>query len=757
MAKLSKYQTLQKKMMSQTKPLFALKEGKELCEQLSNGYNEYLRFDRFESTSMDVTWIKQIEDCIPELNDIVSDPKKTIQTLSEVVEVEKAKKTSSESVQHLASHTQFVKKVDEDGNITPSKILTIYNDDFYAIYENKFIATLIRRLFLFVEKRYDYIVNQATMRNVELLYFKNRTIIDGSEIEIETRIKYSMPTAESTEEKMKDFLKRIDNIRTYLRFFSGSEFMKLLHRERDVRNPILQTNIIRKNPKYRKCFHLWQFLNSYMESGVEIKVEEKYSQLDKTQLDEINKVLAMNFLALKGSDAPKEVSKNRIYRPRILKTYDDEMFNPDVNFDGPIEFVRVDEKYRSFNEKLKNLDIHPTKAMQQYMKEDYDENKVKRQLNKENDALLKRKEQDYKRYQKEQEKLLEKEQEDEQMISDLAEQQIQEEQEAALQPYRDALANKGETDEIILPERPEPVPEPEPVIEEEPVVEEEQPLEEETPVEEQPVEEQPEEEVIPEEPEQVEEPQPEEQVEETPVEEVPEEEPVQEEQPQEPESEPEVEEQPMVEEPVEEEPVKKGRGGARPGAGRPRKDQPVEEQPEEEQPQEKKQRGGARPGAGRPRKVVDEESQPIEEEDAPKKQRGGARPGAGRPRKVVEEQPVEEEEPVAQEEEPIVEEQPVIEEPVVEEPVVEEETPIEEEVPVEEEIPEEEPVEEVQEEEELAEEEPEPEPEPEPVARPKPMSKKEQRLARKAEREEKQAKVLNVKSSRAGKKFGRKK
>ena len=56
--------------------------------------------------------------------------------------------------------------------------------------------------------------------------------------------------------------------------------------------------------------------------------------------------------------------------------------------------------------------------------------------------------------------------------------------------------------------------------------------------------------------------------------------------------------------------------------------------------------------------------------------------------------------------------------------------------------------------------EPEPvieEPKPQPVARPKPMSKKEQRLARKEEREAKQAKVLNVKSSRAGKKFGRRK
>ena len=167
MAKLSKYQILQKKLMSQTTKLFDLKDAQELFNSLSNGQNSYLRFDRFESSSMDMTWIKQIEDCIPDLNEIVSNPKKTIQTLAEVVEVEKVKKTSRESVQHLASHSQFVKSIDEEGNVTPSKILNVYNDDFYAIYENKFIATLVRRLFVFVEKRYDFIIHQATLRDVE--------------------------------------------------------------------------------------------------------------------------------------------------------------------------------------------------------------------------------------------------------------------------------------------------------------------------------------------------------------------------------------------------------------------------------------------------------------------------------------------------------------------------------------------------------------------------------------------------------------
>lgn len=633
MAKLSKYQTLQKRLMSQTTRLFDSKDGSELYAALSHGQNSYLRFDRFESSSMDMTWVRQIEDCMPDLNDIVSNPKRTIQTLSEVVEVEKVKKTSRESVQHLASHTQFVKSIDEEGNVTPSKILNVYNDDFFAIYENKFIATLVRRLFIFVEKRYQYILTQATLRDVELLYFKNKTNIDGSEIEIETRIRYSKPALESAAEKMTEMLKRIDDIRRYLRFFANSEFMKILHRERDVRNPILQTNIIRKNPKYRKCYHLWQFLNSYMEAGVEVKVEEHYSKLTQEELDEINKVLVMNFLALKGRDAPKEEVKPKIYRPRILKTYDDETFNPGPKFGGPVEFIRVDDKYRQYKEGLKDLNPHPTKAYQEYMKDEYADNKARREETKQVDSLLKRKEQEYKKYEKEQQKLLIKEEEDLQMISDLAEQKIVEEQEEKLQPFRDLLAGKGHQKDIV-PEEPAVSPESEPVEEVQKEQSQEEPLKKKRGGARPGAGRKPKAKAV-EEPVRVIEPEP----------------------------------------TVEERPIKKGRGGWRLGAGR--KPKPIEERPV------KGQWGGARTGAGRKPKVREE--QPMVEEPV-KKQRGGARPGAGRKPKPRDEQPV-----VAIES----------------------------------------------------------------VALPKPASKKEQRLARKAAREERQAKILNVNSSRKGKKFGR--
>ncbi|MCB9498247.1 MAG: hypothetical protein H6688_02165, partial [Erysipelotrichaceae bacterium] len=192
----SKYQKLQRKFVNRTKSIFDEKNGRDILDTISRGKNSYLRMDRYESSFMDLSWIKEVEDCIPELEQIVNNPRRVIATTSDVVAVEKARKTTNESVIHLASHTQFVKEVKDDGEVIPSKILNISNEDYFIIYENKFIATLIRHLLSFVEKRYQYIVNFAPLKDAEVLYMKSNSIIDGCEAEIETKIRFTKPPSD---------------------------------------------------------------------------------------------------------------------------------------------------------------------------------------------------------------------------------------------------------------------------------------------------------------------------------------------------------------------------------------------------------------------------------------------------------------------------------------------------------------------------------------------------------------------------------
>ncbi|MCR5332767.1 MAG: hypothetical protein K6E11_01945 [Bacilli bacterium] len=439
----SKYRKLERSYASKSKKLYSSNDGKELLDIISSGRNKYLRLDRFESSAMDMTWIKQIEDCIDPLGDIVNNPKKTIQTLTEVVQVEKVKKIGIETVQHLSSHTQFIKTIDENGDVTPSKLLNVYNDDFYAIYENRFIATLIRHLLIFVEKRYQFVLQNATLSDVGVLYMKNHTEHDGAVIDIETKVRYSRPAEAVAIDKLKGYLKRIEDIRKYLKFYANTEFMKILRRERDVRNPILQTNIIRKNPKYHKCYLLWLFINRFKEAGIEVKVEENYSELSEEQIREINETMCSSFLLLRGKDmSPRTEKSKKAYKPVFMKTYDDEIYKP-MDYKGPIEYIRVDDKYREYSESLHVVEPHPTKQRKAYDKEKYDDNKARRVKKAEVDALLKRKEKEKAIYEENEKLALEREIARDKYVEEKAEQEIREEAIAKVEKAREKLVGKA--------------------------------------------------------------------------------------------------------------------------------------------------------------------------------------------------------------------------------------------------------------------------------------------------------------------------
>lgn len=478
--KLSKYQKLQRKYVSKTKSLYTSKDGQELSTILANGENSYLKFNRFESSSMDMAWIKRIIDCIPQISEIIANPKKTIQTLAEVVQVEKVKKIGSETVQHLSSHTQFIKTVDENGEVTPSKLLNIYSDDFYAIYENKFVATLIRKLLVFVEKRYEFIMNSATMSDVSLLYMKNHTQVDDTVIDIETKVRYSHPADASAAERMRGYIKQIEDIRKYLKFYMHSEFMNILRREKDVRNPILQTNIIRKNPKYHKCYLLWLFIERYRESGIEVKVEENYANLQPDEIKELNQVMCANFLTLKGKDITRKTTKKlKVYKPKILSTYDDVIYKP-AYYDGPVEYVRVDDKYRTYTEALYELDPHPTRPVAEYEKERYAENKKLREQTKQIDSLLARKEQEKARYEKGEAQAEQREKDRDAYVDALAEKEIREEAIAKVEKARKELVKQAKKNEPKeeKPKKAKPIKKAKPVKEEPKKEEKPAPIEE---------------------------------------------------------------------------------------------------------------------------------------------------------------------------------------------------------------------------------------------------------------------------------------
>ena len=121
MKKQNSTKQINRSYQSKMKALIKGKHEEEIFDSLKNGKNSYLRLDRLASSSFDKSWIEAIEDVIFDLGAIIANPRSNTKVEGFLTPVELARKINSESVQHLASHTQYIKEVDEYGNVIPRR------------------------------------------------------------------------------------------------------------------------------------------------------------------------------------------------------------------------------------------------------------------------------------------------------------------------------------------------------------------------------------------------------------------------------------------------------------------------------------------------------------------------------------------------------------------------------------------------------------------------------------------------------------
>lgn len=449
--------------ITKTRSLFTDETAREALTHLSEGQNSYMRMDRVESSSFDLSWIKKIEDCLFDLGDIITNPREVTASVANLVPVELARKTNAESVRHLASHTQYIKTIDERGQVIPSKILNIANETDIHTYENRFIATLVRRLVIFVEKRYEFVKAFAPLHDEEILYFKSKAIIGGEEVEVETKVKVRSNAENAVAQSSNSYIERIKNIREYVLYYYNSNFMRTMKTDHDVRAPIVMTNILRKNPKYHKCYELFNFIQRYENLGVAYKVNEDVFDYNEKELKELNMVMFANYLALKSKDKKNKLkAKNRVYKPKLLKSLEDEPFIYDELLKGPVEYVRVDEPYQQYLNSLvkKDLPVRPTKLEKEYYKEEIEQKKKNKEEQAEKEKLAKRKEKEQKAWEKRVQNIIAKRQKEEAEAERKRLEDIRLAEEQRIEEERQKLIETAKTDEFDIPE--------EPVIEEKP-------------------------------------------------------------------------------------------------------------------------------------------------------------------------------------------------------------------------------------------------------------------------------------------------
>lgn len=271
----------------------------EIIDSLASGNAKMELKKRYMIKAIDEEWVSRIEDCIPALDEVIRTPSRFIEETEKVLPIELSRNISRRSIQHLSQHTDYISKVEDDNTIIPSKILNVFRDETNKTYENKFINTLINRLFLFVERRYETALKEGKdEKNTSLDYTQNFT--HG---EAQGKIHFRIELAEDPRdgEEMKnytyttDLWHRVVRLHHICRAYINSSFVKSMENQ-FIRPPVIRTNPILKNKNLRQCLELWEFIESYENIGYDMLVHESLETLDAEYIKEIYSISALQYL-----------------------------------------------------------------------------------------------------------------------------------------------------------------------------------------------------------------------------------------------------------------------------------------------------------------------------------------------------------------------------------------------------------------------------------------------------------------------------
>ena len=241
-----------------------------------------------------------MEEGIDAIFNIIDKPRRFVTTKEEVVPVALARKITADSVRHLSMNTQFIAS-DENGEIQPTRILNVSTEESFDLYENRFVYHLIQRLFTFVDKRTDVIFWSAGDEICNTMSMESKVDDAYEEIsyKVEMTIKNRQSYAENDSDHMEVF-KRIDRLRRLVRDLRNSSFCELMAGCARVQSPIQRTNLMMKDPSYRTCYKLWQFIESYDEVGYTIEEQDSALEFDEEYLLQMYINLITNYTVFKS-------------------------------------------------------------------------------------------------------------------------------------------------------------------------------------------------------------------------------------------------------------------------------------------------------------------------------------------------------------------------------------------------------------------------------------------------------------------------
>ena len=315
--------------------------------------------------NLDRAWIDIIDDTIINLDNIVRKPRLYIAREEEIVPIELSRSITTESVKHLAQHTNMIAEIDEDDNIIPNRILNVNKEESYEMYENRFVYTLLLKLKDFVDKRAKLIEESEGNESAVNVNLESKFKFGDKDLDFQIKLKSSFIGEEDAEEDNQKFIsdcERVKKIQTIINTFLLSPFAKTMSKYALVKPPITRTNVILKNPDFKKALILWQFVNTYEKLGYEVHSTETLEDIAQDSHEIVIENNFLNYLFYYNIillNQPKEkITRKSKINPKFVKKFVEQAVS-----EGLVDDVEIQNVIRDGREKKTRFSIMQEEAI----------------------------------------------------------------------------------------------------------------------------------------------------------------------------------------------------------------------------------------------------------------------------------------------------------------------------------------------------------------------------------------------------------
>ena len=320
--------------------------NKKIINEFNNHIkSNYLIETNYEKNDVDFEWLNIIEETVRYLDNILRSPNRFIVNEEEVVQIEKARKITVESIKHLSKHTNFIQEIEANGDVKPSKILNINKEESYNTYENRFIYTLILNVEQFIIMRKKKLILSSSLKDLKKCEYSGTSKVGLESVSFSLNINTHAFKKDSTKEEELILLDRIKKIEDKVLDLKKTDVFKTLTKLHvaKVVPPIKKTNLILKNPNFQYATKLWDYLQSYNEKVSQKSEKSKVTIKDDLKLQKLlNNTILLEYLILnstgKNSDKISKADKQK-----IVEEITEEMITKIIEINQDIPMTKLEE------------------------------------------------------------------------------------------------------------------------------------------------------------------------------------------------------------------------------------------------------------------------------------------------------------------------------------------------------------------------------------------------------------------------------